>query len=93
MMEIKIIKTEEEHEAALAEFETLLNSNPPAGTPEADSLELLALLIRDYEDEHYPIPAPDPIEAIMFRMEQEGLTRKEKASIPIVRMRKGRKTI
>lgn len=76
-MEIKVIKTEEEHEIALVEFESLLNANPPAGTREADRLELLALLIRDYEDEHYPIPSPDPIEAIKFRMEQEGLTRKD----------------
>lgn len=76
-MEIKVIKTEEEHEDALVEFETLLNANPPAGTSEADRLELLAVLIRDYEDEHYPVPSPDPIEAIKFRMEQEGLTRKD----------------
>jgi HTH-type transcriptional regulator/antitoxin HigA len=76
-VEIKVIKTDEEHETALVEFETSLNANPPAGTPEADRLELLALLIRDYEDEHYPIPSPDPIEAIKFRMEQEGLTRKD----------------
>jgi HTH-type transcriptional regulator/antitoxin HigA len=76
-VEIKVIKTEEEHEDALVEFETLLNANPPAGTSEADRLELLAVLIRDYEDEHYPVPSPDPIEAIKFRMEQEGLTRKD----------------
>ncbi len=45
--------------------------------PDADRLELLALLVRDYEDKHYPIDMPDPVEAITFRMEQMGLTRKD----------------
>ena len=76
-MEVKIIKTPEEHEEALIELENLIETNPQAGTPEADRLELLAVLVRNYEDEHYPLPPPDPIEAIHFRMEQEGLTRED----------------
>jgi HTH-type transcriptional regulator / antitoxin HigA len=69
-MKPKILKTAREHRAALAHVETLLNR------PEADEgeLELWSLLVEKYEEEHFPIMAPDPIDAIRFRMEQEGLT-------------------
>ncbi len=70
----KVIKTELEYEAALAEVEDLIDRNPEAGTPEADRLELLVLLIQDYESREVDIPLPDPIEAIRFRMEQQNLT-------------------
>ncbi len=72
-MKIRILKNEADYEAALAEIEKLMES-PKA---DADRLELLALLVRDYEDKHYPIDMPDPVEAIKFRMEQMGLTRKD----------------
>lgn len=74
-MKPKIIKTEEEHEAALSHVETLMDAKP--GSSAESELELWALLIDQYEEEHHPIEAPDPIEAIKFRMEQLGLTQKD----------------
>ncbi len=74
-MEAKIIKSETEYEAALAHVETLMDAAP--GSPAEAELELFAMLIEQYEEAYYPIDLPDPIEAIKFRMEQEGLTRKD----------------
>ena len=76
MNSIKPIRTNADYEAALAEIELLfdLPEEPLPGTPEGDRLELLALLIEDWERKHYPVDLPDPIEAIKFRMEQHGLT-------------------
>ncbi len=74
-MKPKTLKTKAEYEIAVAHFETLLNARP--GTPEADELELFAVLIELYEREHFPVGMPDPVEAIKFRMEQQGLTRKD----------------
>jgi HTH-type transcriptional regulator/antitoxin HigA len=75
MSEIKPIRSEEDYEAALAEVERLWGAR--SGTPEGDRLDVLATLIDAYESEHDPIDPPDPIEAIKFRMEQQGLTRKD----------------
>jgi len=74
-MKTKIIKNEAEHKAALNHVETLMDADP--GSPEEDELDLWTLLIERYEGEHYPIEAPDPIEAIKFRMDQMGLTQKD----------------
>ena len=74
-MGIKIIKTEKEYELALAEIEKLMDAEP--NSPEVDKLEVLSLLIEKYEQEHYPIDMPDPISAIKFRMEQQGLRQKD----------------
>lgn len=74
-MNIKVIKTEKEYDQALAMADRLMDAAP--GSPEADDLELLSLLIEKYEEEHYPIQMPDPISAIKFRMDQEGLTQKD----------------
>jgi HTH-type transcriptional regulator/antitoxin HigA len=70
---MKIIKNEEEYEAVLAEIEALIDGNPSAGTGEADRLEVLAVLARDYESHRFPLGDPDPVGAIRFRMEQQGL--------------------
>jgi HTH-type transcriptional regulator / antitoxin HigA len=75
MSEIKPIRSEEDYEVALAEVERLWGAR--SGTPEGDRLDVLATLIDAYEGEHYSIDPPDPIEAIKFRMEQQGLTRKD----------------
>jgi len=72
-MDIKPIKTEADYEAALKEIESLYDTEP--GTSEGDQLEVLATLVEAYEDEHYDIPAPDPVEAILYYMESRGLTR------------------
>lgn len=74
-MEIRPIKTEADYEAALAEIDTLLEAAP--GAPETDRLEVLSLLVEAWEDAHYPIEAPDPVEAILFYMEQNDLSRKD----------------
>jgi HTH-type transcriptional regulator/antitoxin HigA len=73
--EVKPIRSEADYEAALAEIERLWGTK--AGTPEGDRLEVLATLIDTYEEEHHPIDPPDPVEAIKFRMEQQGLTRRD----------------
>jgi len=68
-MKAKVIKTERDYKAAMAHLEQLLS----ASTPNEDELELWSLLVEKYEEEHFPIATPDPIEAIRFRMEQAGL--------------------
>ncbi len=73
----KLIKSSKEHAAAMQRLEVLLDADPAAGTPENDELELLVHLIKVYETDNHFIGLPDPIEAIKFRMEQQGLTRKD----------------
>ena len=77
--EIKPIRTEADYEAAMGEVETLWGSK--SGTPEGDRLDVLATLIDAYESVQYPMDPPDPVEAIKFRMEQQGLTRRDLESI------------
>jgi HTH-type transcriptional regulator/antitoxin HigA len=74
-MDIKPIKTETDYEAALQEIEELFEAKPD--TPEGDRLEILSTLVEAYEEQHYPIPAPDPIEAIRYYMESRGLSRRD----------------
>ncbi|PTL90098.1 transcriptional regulator [Halomonas litopenaei] len=71
-MNIQPIHNDADLERAFARMEALWNAED--GSPEADELEVLSILIEHYEDEHYPIGPSDPIEAIKFRMEQQGLT-------------------
>lgn len=71
LMQIKPIKTIKDNQVALRRIEQLWDSKP--NTPEGDELEVLTTLIYTFEEKHYPIDAPDPIEAIKFRMEQKGL--------------------
>lgn len=73
--ELKPIRTETDYLEALAEVDKLWGSK--SGTTRGDRLEVLATLINAYEAKHYPIDPPDPVEAIKFRMEQQGLTRKD----------------
>ena len=75
MTEIRPIRTEADHEAALMEVEQLWGAE--SGTARGDRLDVLATLIDAYENEHYPIDPPDPIEAIKFRMDQQRLSRKD----------------
>jgi len=74
-MKPKVIKTRADYQAALAYLETLMDAQP--GTPQEEELELFAVLLDNYEREHFPIGLPDPVEAIKFRMEQQGLTRRD----------------
>ena len=71
-MRIKPIRTDEDHCAALAEIETLWDA--PAGSPEADRLEVLAMLVEAFERAHYPIAAPDPVAFLEYVMESRSLT-------------------
>lgn len=75
MSEIKPIRTEKDYEAAMAEVETLWGAK--SGTPKGDRLDVIVTLIESWEAANYPMDQPDPIEAIKFRMEQQGLTRKD----------------
>ncbi|MDI5891087.1 ImmA/IrrE family metallo-endopeptidase [Halomonas rhizosphaerae] len=77
MDHIKIIKSQEEHEKALERVIALMESDPLPGSREADELDVLALLIERYEEENFPMDIPDPVDAIKFRMEQQGLRNKD----------------
>ncbi|WP_295439072.1 transcriptional regulator [uncultured Thiodictyon sp.] len=74
-MDIKLIKTDADYRAALAEIETLMMAG--ADTPEGERLDLLVTLVEAYERCHYPMDLPDPVAAIRFEMEQNGLTPKD----------------
>lgn len=74
-MKIKIIKTESEYEEALERINELFDAKP--NTKQEDELELLSLLVEKYEEEHYVIEPPHPIDAIKFRMDQMGLKQKD----------------
>ncbi len=74
-MEIRPIRTDEEYHVALKELERFWDAEP--GSNEGDYVEVLTTLVEAFEAKHHPIPAPDPIAAIEFMMEQKGLTRRE----------------
>jgi HTH-type transcriptional regulator/antitoxin HigA len=73
----RVIHTDTEHREALAALDRLLVLDPEPGTPDADELELLALTIESYEKERLSIAPPDPVDAIRFRMDQAGLSRRD----------------
>ena len=73
--DVKPIRSAEDHRAAMAEVKRLWGSH--SGTRDGDRLDVLATLIDAYEAQHVPLDPPDPIEAIRFRMEQQGLTRRD----------------
>jgi len=76
-MKIKPIKTESDYQEALKEIKKLWDATPD--TPEGDRLEIVMALVESYENNHYPIDPPDPVEAIKFRMEQQGLKQNDLA--------------
>ena len=73
----RIIHSDAEHAEELAELDRLLALAPQPGTPEADELQLLALVIEIYEQHRWPVALPDPVDAILFVMDQQGLTRRD----------------
>jgi HTH-type transcriptional regulator/antitoxin HigA len=75
VMRIRPIKTKADYRAALKEVERLWDADP--GTPEGDGVDVLTTLIEVYEAEHFPIPAPDPIAAIEFMLDQKGMSRRD----------------
>ena len=76
-MNIHPIRTEKDYKAALRELSAYFDNEPTPGTEDGDRFEILATLVEAHEARHFPIEAPDPIEAIRFRMEQGGLTVKD----------------
>ena len=74
-MKIKPIKTEKDYEQALERLEVIFDAD--SNSKEGDEAEILSLLIENYENQHYPIEAPDPIEAIKIRMEEMNLKQKD----------------
>ncbi|MFD0797318.1 type II toxin-antitoxin system HigA family antitoxin [Maribacter chungangensis] len=74
-MDIKPIRTKKDYEKALERLEVIFDAK--RGTKKGDELEILSILIDNYENEHFPIEMPDPISAIQFRMEQMGLKQKD----------------
>ena len=73
-MDIRPVRTESDYASALDEIAALMVEDPMLGTPDGDRLDVLTTLVQAYEAQHHPVPPPDPIEAIKFRMEQQGLT-------------------
>ncbi|MGQ0709505.1 MAG: helix-turn-helix domain-containing protein [Rhodoferax sp.] len=76
-MDIRPIHTPDDYRATLREVSTLMDSDPELGSPQGDRLDVLVTLVQAYEARHFPMDAPDPVEAIKFRMEQGGLTPKD----------------
>ncbi len=74
-MNLKPIKTDADYKAALNRLEEIFDA--PIDSPESDELDILGLIVDDYENKHYPIEAPDPIEAIKIRMEEMQLKQKD----------------
>lgn len=80
-MDIRVIKTKRQYRRYLREVDRLVPLDPDPRTPEGARLELLAKLIEDYEKLHFKFRKPDPVEAILFRMEEQGLRQKDIAEI------------
>ncbi len=78
-MNIKPIRTKKDYEQALARLEVIFDSK--RGTDEGDELEILGMLIENYENENFPVGFPDPVEAIKFRMEQLGYNQTDLANV------------
>lgn len=76
-MNITPIRNDEDLRRALAAVSDLMEVEPDLGTPESDRLDVLTTLIEAYEEKHFPIGPPDPVEAIRFRMDQSGMTVKD----------------
>lgn len=76
-MDIQPIHTEADYQASLKVVSKLIDLDPERFTPDGDRLAILGLMVEAYEAEHYPIDPPDPIEAIKFRMDQQGLKPKD----------------
>jgi HTH-type transcriptional regulator/antitoxin HigA len=79
MMQIHPIHTEKDYENALARIEEIFDAKP--GSEEGDELEILGILVDEYERKHFPIEAPKPVEAIKFRMDQLGMQQKDLAKV------------
>ena len=87
-MKVKVLQNEADYDAATARIYDLMQTEVAPDSEEDQELQLLALIVEEYENRHYPIPPPDPIEAIKFRLEQMGLSETELNDILGGRQRK-----
>lgn len=85
---LKPIKNEDQYDSAIARVYELMQLDVKEHSAEADELEVLSILVKAYELDHYPIPSPNPLDAIKFRVDQMGLTEKQLAEILGYRSRK-----
>jgi len=85
---LKPIKTEDQYNEALARVYDLMQKDSKENSDESDELEVLSILVENYESEHYPLPSPNPLEAIKFRIEQMGMSEKQLGEILGYRSRK-----
>ncbi len=76
-MDIRIIKTEEQYEQYISWTDMMFDKKVKSNTPQGEKLQVVLLLIKQYEDANYPIPFPDPIDAIKMKMEENGLKNKD----------------
>jgi HTH-type transcriptional regulator/antitoxin HigA len=76
-MKLRPLKTDKDYENLLSWIDGKFDKKVKMNSPEGESLQIALLLIKQYEDEHYPIPLPDPIEAVKLKMEERGLKNKE----------------
>jgi HTH-type transcriptional regulator/antitoxin HigA len=77
ILKLKIIKTQKEYDRYLEWVDEMFDKKTKIHTPQGDALQIALLLIKQYEDEHFPIPVPDPIEAIKLKMLEKGLKNKD----------------
>ena len=85
---IKPIKNNAQYESSLSRIYTLMQKDLKVNSPESDELEILSILVKEYENVHFPMPKPKPLEAIKFRLEQKGMTESELSEILGHRSRK-----
>jgi HTH-type transcriptional regulator/antitoxin HigA len=85
---LKPIKTEDQYDEALARIYELMQADVKENSPESDELEILSILVKEYENEFYPVPSPNPIDAIRFRLDQMGMSEKDLGEILGYRSRK-----
>lgn len=78
---LKPIKNEEQYDRALNRVYDLMQMDIEIDSPKSDELEILSILVKEYENEHHPIPSPNPLEVIKFRLDQMGLSEKELGNI------------
>ena len=76
-MKLKSLKTKKDYESLLAWVDQLFDKKVKADSPEGEQLQIALLLIKQYEDKHYPVPVPDPIKAIKIKMDEQGLKSKD----------------
>ena len=85
---LKPIRNDDQYEEALARVYSLMQKNIRPDTAASDELEILSILIKEYEHEHYPVPRPNPLEAIKFRLDQMNMSEAELSEILGYRSRK-----